>query len=86
MQLVDEEDDAAVAVLDLAEHRRQALLELAAVFRTGEKQAEVERPDAPVAQRLRDVAGNDPLREPFGDRGLADAGLADQHRIVLRAP
>ena len=23
--------------------------------------------------------------EPFDDRGLADAGLADEHRIVLRA-
>ncbi len=31
------------------------------------------------------VAGDDALREPFGDRGLADAGLADQHRVVLRA-
>ena len=26
------------------------------------------------------------LRQPFGDRGLADTGLAEQHRVVLRAP
>ena len=31
------------------------------------------------------VARDDPLREPLGDRGLADARLADQHRVVLRA-
>ena len=32
-------------------------------------------------------SGTSPLAmrsaRPFGDRGLADAGLADQHRIVL---
>src|SRR5439155_456748 len=34
---------------------------------------------------LRDVAGDDPLREPFRDRRLADARVADQDGIVLRA-
>ena len=71
--------------LDLGEHGLQPLLELAAVLRAGEQRADVERPDLAVLQPLGDVAGDDPLREPFGDRGLADAGLADQHRVVLRA-
>ena len=31
------------------------------------------------------VAVDDALREPFDDRRLADAGLADEHRIVLGA-
>ena len=31
------------------------------------------------------VAADDALRQPFDDGGLADAGLADEHRIVLRA-
>ena len=31
------------------------------------------------------VAAHDALREPFDDRRLADAGLADEHRIVLGA-
>ena len=35
-------------------------------------------------QALGHVAGDDPLGQPLGDRGLADAGLADQHRVVLR--
>jgi hypothetical protein len=29
---------------------------------------------------------DDPLGKTFNNRGLADAGLADQHRIVVGAP
>ena len=39
-----------------------------------------------VAQALRHVAGDDALGQALDDRGLADAGLADQHRVVLGAP
>ena len=46
---------------------------------------DVERPDALALQPLGHVARDDPLGEPLGDRGLADARLADQHRVVLRA-
>ena len=38
------------------------------------------------AQRLGHVAGHDPLGQALHDRGLADAGLADQHRVVLGPP
>ena len=31
------------------------------------------------------VAADDALRQPFDDGRLADAGLADEHRVVLRA-
>ena len=31
------------------------------------------------------VVGQQPRREPFGHRRLADAGLADEHRVVLAA-
>ena len=37
-------------------------------------------------QRLRHVVGEQPRGQPFGHRRLADAGLADKHRIVLAAP
>ena len=76
---------APFGVPDLLEDRLQALLELAAVLRAGEQRADVEGPDALALQRLRHVAGDDPLGEPFGDRGLPHPGLADQHRVVLRA-
>ena len=38
------------------------------------------------AQGLRHVAVHDALGQALDDRGLADAGLADQHRVVLGAP
>ena len=85
MQLVDEEDDVAGRVLDLREDGLQPLLELAAVLRAREQRADVERPHALALQPLGDVARDDPLREPLDDRGLAHTGLADQHRVVLRA-
>ena len=85
VQLVDEDDDLALRVRDLLEHGLQPLLELAAVLRAGEQAADVERPDALALQRLGHVARDDPLREPLDDRGLADAGLADQDGVVLRA-
>ena len=72
-------------VCDLGEDGLQPLLELAAVLRAGEERADVERPDALALQPLGDVAGDDALREPLDDRGLADARVADQHRVVLRA-
>ena len=39
-----------------------------------------------LLQAFRHFAVDDALREAFDDRGLADAGLADQHGVVLRAP
>ena len=71
---------------DLVEDRLQPLLELAAVLRARDQRADVERPDALALQSFRDVTGDDPLREALDDRGLADAWVADQHRVVLRSP
>ena len=39
--------------------------------------------DALVLEAFGHVTRCDPLREPLGDGGLADAGLADEHRVVL---
>ena len=86
VQLVDEEDDLPVRRLDLLEHRLQAVLELAAVLRAGHERAHVERAEPLVLQRLRHVAADDALRDALDDRRLADAGLADEHRVVLRPP
>ncbi len=86
VQLVDEEDDLALGGGDLRQHRLEALLELAAVLGAGDQRADVERPDPLALQSLGHVSRDDPLGETLGDRGLADAGLADQHGVVLRAP
>ncbi len=39
-----------------------------------------------VAQELGHLVLDDALGQPLDDRGLADAGLADQDRVVLLAP
>ena len=84
VQLVDEQDDVLGAA-DFVHHRLDALFELAAIFRARDHQREVERDDFLVAQQFRHIAVGDFLRETFDDRGLADAGFAEQHRIVFRA-
>ena len=46
----------------------------------------VERDKPFILQRFRHVAGDNALSEPLDNRGLADAGLTDQNRVVLRSP
>ena len=84
VELVDEQDDVA-AGLDLLEHLLEALLEVAAVAGAGHERAEVERVELLAVQRLGDVVGGDRLGQALDDGGLADAGLADEHRVVLGA-
>ena len=86
VQLVDEGDDLALGVLDLLEHGLEPLLELAAVLRAGHHRGQVEAEHPAALERVGDVAGDHALREALDDGGLADAGLADQHRVVLGTP
>ena len=85
VHLVDEQHDLALRGLDLLQHGLQPFLELAAVFRAGDHGAEVQRQQLLVLQRLRHVAVDHADGEALDDGGLADAGLADQHGIVLGA-
>src|SRR5207249_1303655 len=71
--------------LDLVQDCLQSLLELAAVLRARDQRADVQRPDALALQPFWYVSGDDSLREAFRDRRLADARVADQDRVVLRA-
>ena len=84
MQLVDEQDDLALALGDLLEDGLQALLELAAVLGAGHQGADVQGDHPLVLEALGHVAVDDPLGQPFDDGRLAHARLADQHRVVLR--
>jgi len=65
--------------------KRLVALELAAVFEPATMPA-MSRATSRCPWTLRHVAGHDALREPLDDGRLADAGLADQHGVVLRAP
>ena len=84
VQLVDEQDDVA-ALGDLLHHLLEALLELAAVLGAGDQGGQVERVDLLALQQLGHVGVGDPLGQALDDGGLADAGLADEHRVVLGA-
>ena len=84
MDLVDEHDGVRVR-LDLLDDLLQALLEIAAVAGAGEQRAHVEGEDGGVLQDLRHFALDDLAGEALGDGGLADAGIADEERVVLLA-
>jgi hypothetical protein len=86
VDLVDEEHDLPRRRLDLLQDRLEPLLELAAELRPRDERPQVERDDALVLERLGHVPAHDALRDPLDDGGLADAGLADEHGVVLRAP
>ena len=85
VELVDEQDDVA-ALGDLLHHLLQALLELAAVLRAGDQGRQVQRVDLLALEQLGHVGVRDALGEALDDGGLADARLADEHGVVLRAP
>mmetsp|Transcript_15893 Transcript_15893/g.60538 ORF Transcript_15893/g.60538 Transcript_15893/m.60538 type:complete len:275 (-) Transcript_15893:505-1329(-) len=85
MNLVDEEDDASVAFADLLQDCFEALLELAAVLCARDERAHVQGHHAPPLERLGDISADDPLRKPFRDGRLSDAGLAEEDGVVLRA-
>ena len=83
MQLVDEEHNV-LRLADLLENVFQPVLKVAAVFCPGDHAGEIERYDALVAQIFRHLAVRDALGETLGHGGLADARLADEHRVVFR--
>ena len=82
VQLVDE-DDRVLRLADLVHDRLEPLLELAAVLGAGDHRGQIEGDDPLVLERLGNLVLDDALRQALGDRGLADARLADQDRVVL---
>ena len=83
MHLVDEQDVGAGRGGHFLQHGFEPFLELAAILGSGDHRAHVEREQLLVLEAFRNVAVDDAQRETLDDRGLADSGLADQHRIVL---
>src|SRR5262249_43507877 len=85
MQLVDEQDEIAVSLERLHE-AADALLVLAPKRRTGQHRDVIETEEPGVFERGRNVAGRDALGQTFDHRGLPDAGLPDERRVVLALP
>ena len=84
VQLVDEQD-GVLGAAHLVHDGLDAFLELAAVLGAGHHHGQVEHDDAAVAQQFGDVAVDDQLGQALDDGGLADAGLAEEHGVVLGA-
>ena len=84
VQLVDEQD-GVLGAAHLVHDGLDALLELAAVLGAGHHHGQVEHDDAAVAQQVGHVAFDDLLGEALDDGGLADAGFAEEHGVVLGA-
>ena len=85
VDLVDEQDDVA-PFADLFHDLLEALLELAPVLRPGHQSAQVEGVDLLVFEQSGHVVLGDALGQALDHRGLAHAGLAHQHGVVLGAP
>ena len=85
VQLVDEQDDLPVTGGDLLDEGLEAILEFPAVLRAGDHCAQIHGDEGLVFERFGDVATDDTSGQPLGDRSLADARFADEHRVVFRA-
>jgi len=83
VQLVDKEHDLALAFLDFPEHCLHPVLEFASELRPGDKGANVQCGDLFVLEVFGNVSGHNALRQAFHDSRLANAGFADQDRVVL---
>ena len=85
MQLVNEQDDIS-CLLDLLDDRLEALLKLAPIFGARYHPGEVELDHALPEQGFGDLGGEDLLSQSLDDGRLANPGLADENRVILRPP
>ncbi len=72
-------------VFKLLHDRFQTFLEIAAIAGPGQKCAHIQREDGGFEQNCWRRSVDDLCSEPFRDGGLANAGIADQKRVVLAA-
>ena len=84
MNLINEQDDVARG-LDFADKPLDALLKLAAELGAGHKAGHIQQIDFLILQAGRNLALGNALGNAFGNRGLADTGLANQAGVVLLA-
>ena len=72
-----------VSSLDFLDQPEQPFLELAAIGRAGDQGGHRQLDQAAIFQLVGYLTGRDERRQALDDGGLADAGEADQHRVVL---
>ena len=85
VDLVDKQDRVGLA-LQVGQYRFEALLEVTTILGPRHQSAHIQRIQRAVGQHVRHLAIDDLFRQPLGDRGFADPGLADEQRVVLAPP
>ena len=83
MQLIDEENDLALALAHFLKDGFQTLLKLATVLGACDKGTHIQCEDLFIFQSLRDIPADDSLCQSLDRRRLADARLTDQNRVVF---
>ena len=86
MKFVNEKNNAAFARRNFTQNCFESFLKFTAEFRSCKQRANIKCNDPRSTHRLWTVTIHDALRESFCDRSLANARLANQHRIIFRPP
>src|SRR5829696_7854174 len=86
VQLVDKDDLRFGVLRYLVYDLLQTLLELAPVLGTSDHAREVQRQHPPTGESLGHLVVDHPLGDALDDGGLADAGVSDEHGVVLCTP
>ena len=82
VNLINEQDDVAAGA-NFLQNLLQALFEVTAVARTCDQGAQVQGVQVLVLKGFGDVTVHDSLCQALHDGGLTDAGLTNQHGVVL---
>jgi hypothetical protein len=77
-------DKVSFCIIDT--YRADSLLILSAIRGSGQQSNVIEREQLHPAQDERNAVGGDALRQPLGDRRLADSRRADQRGVVFPVP
>ena len=85
VDLVDEQDDATVALSNLVDDALKTLLELTFIFCTCNKRAHVERVELLVLKVLGHIATNDTTGQSLNDSRFTSTRLTYKNRVVLGA-
>ena len=83
MQLVNEQDDAALTLAYFLQHRLEPFLELATVFGPCHQRTHIQGEEGFLLQAVRDVSADNPLCQPLRNGGFTYARFADEHRVIL---
>ena len=83
MELVDEENDLAIAFGDFFEERLEAVFKFSAILGSGDHGANVHSDKPFVFERVGNVATDNAPGEAFSDGCFTNAGFTNENRIVL---